>query len=191
MCYCTVRVYLYNMRQSDAIKVLDRWDLTGRYVYLKRDLRKLFHGEARDTFDDSLDRLVRSGILVRAARGVYVYRLTRHFSDATPDLIARNLRRGYLVYESLESALSMYGAISQIPVDRRTYMTTGRRGEYRTPYGVIEFTHTARTIDRIAPGLLHPEGRGVPVASKQLALRDLKATGRNLDLVDEQLMEDE
>lgn len=134
------------------------------------------------TFDDSLDRLVRSGILVRAARGVYVYRLTRHFSDATPDLIARNLRRGYLVYESLESALSMYGAISQIPVDRRTYMTTGRRGEYRTPYRVIEFTHTARTIDRIAPGLLHTEGRGVPVASKQLALRDLKATGRNSHL---------
>ena len=46
-------------------------------------------------------------------------------------------------------------------------------------------------LDRIAPGLLHPEDRGVPVASKQLALRDLKATGRNLHLVDEQLMEDE
>ncbi|MGN0109371.1 MAG: hypothetical protein ACI38B_04770, partial [Bifidobacterium sp.] len=64
-------------------------------------------------------------------------------------------------------------------------------GEYRTPYGVIEFTHTARTIDRIAPDLLHPEGRGVPVASKQLALRDLKATGRNLGLVDDQSVWDE
>ena len=36
------------MRQSDAIKVLNRWDVTGRYVYLKRDLRKLFHSEARE-----------------------------------------------------------------------------------------------------------------------------------------------
>lgn len=178
------------MKQSEAIKVLNQWDLHGRYVYLKRDLRKLFRDEPKETFDDSLSRLVKSEILVRAARGVYVYGLTRNFSDATIDLIARNLRRGYATYESLESMLSAYGVISQIPVDRRTYMTTGRSGEYQTPYGAIEFTHTARPITQTIPELLHPEGRGVPLASKQLALRDLKATRRNLGLVDYELMEE-
>ncbi len=41
----------------------------------------------------------------------------------------------------LESALSEYGVISQIPIDRLTIMTTGRKGHYKTPYGTIEFTH--------------------------------------------------
>lgn len=139
------------MKQSEAVKVLNQWDLHGKYVYLKRDLRKLFRDEPKETFDDSLSRLVKSEILVRAARGVYVYGLTRNFSDATIDLIARNLRRGYATYESLESMLSAYGVISQIPVDRRTYMTTGRSGEYQTPYGAIEFTHTARQSRRPFP----------------------------------------
>ena len=151
----------------------------------------MFLDEPKETFDDSLTRLVKAGLLVRAARGVYVYRLTRNFGDATLDLIARNLRRGHVTYESLESMLSSYGVISQIPVDRRTYMTTGRSGEYHTPYGVIEFTHTSKSITLIAPELLHPEGRGVPLASKHLALRDLKATRRNLDLVDYSQLDDE
>ena len=120
-----------------------------------------------------------------------MYRLTRNFGDATLDLIARNLRRGHVTYESLESMLSSYGVISQIPVDRRTYMTTGRSGEYHTPYGAIEFTHTSKSIASIAPELLHPESRGVPLATKHLALRDLKATRRNLDLVDYSQLDDE
>lgn len=179
------------MKQNYAIRMLDQWDLTGRYVYLKRDLRKMFRDEPKETFDDSLTRLVKAGLLVRAARSVYVYRLTRNFGDATLDLIARNLRRGHVTYESLESMLSSYGVISQIPVDRRTYMTTGRSGEYHTPYGAIEFTHTSKSIASIAPELLHPESRGVPLATKHLALRDLKATRRNLDLVDYSQLDDE
>ncbi|WP_422139500.1 hypothetical protein [Endozoicomonas sp. ALC020] len=60
--------------------------------------------------------------------------------------IAIALRRGDYNYISLESALSEYGAISQIPVDRLTIMTTGRKGEYKTPFGVLEFTHTRRSV---------------------------------------------
>ncbi|MFR1207409.1 MAG: hypothetical protein ACLSD4_07690 [Bifidobacterium catenulatum] len=72
--------------------------------------------------------------------------------------------------------------ISQIPVDRRTYMTTGRSGEYQTSYGAIEFTHTARPITVTIPELLHPEGRRSAGACS--SAHDLKATRRNLDLVD-------
>lgn len=39
--------------------------------------------------------------------------------------------RGEYNYISLESALSEYGIISQIPIDRLTIMTTGRKGEYK------------------------------------------------------------
>ncbi|WP_236630758.1 hypothetical protein [Bifidobacterium aemilianum] len=120
------------MKQSIAIQTLSRWDDAGRYVFLNRDLRKLFP-ENDNAFKDGLKRLVFNGLLVRAARGVYIYALSKHIGEGTLDLIARNLRRGFLTYESLESALSSYGIISQIPIDRRTYMTTGRSGEYTTP----------------------------------------------------------
>ena len=171
------------MRLSSAIEVLALWDRRGRYVYLKRDLRKLF-AEPEQTLNDTLDRLIDAKVLVRAARGVFVYRLSAHIGEGTLDLIARALRRGYLTYESLESALSSYGVISQIPVDRRTYMTTGREGTYVTPFGTIEFTHTSVQPSRLLAELIEVPGRELPVASRELALRNLKATRRNLDLVD-------
>ncbi|KFI41914.1 hypothetical protein BBIA_2535 [Bifidobacterium biavatii DSM 23969] len=169
--------------------MLTDWDRTGRYVWLKRDLKKLF-GEPVETFNDSLDRLVKAGILDRVARGVYVYAYSAHFGEATLDLIARNLRRGELTFESLESALSAYGVISQIPIDRRTYMTTGRSGEFITKYGVVELTHTSLPIEKILAGLTYPKDRGVPVASKEFAWRNLKAVRRNLDLVDEEELDE-
>ncbi|OZG59912.1 hypothetical protein BLEM_2087 [Bifidobacterium lemurum] len=178
------------MRLSKAIETLARWDATGRYVWLRRDLRKVFD-ENEETLSDTLDRLAKANILTRAARGVYVYRLSAHIGAGTLDLIARHLRRGELTYESLESALSAYGVISQIPIDRRTYVTTGRRGEYDTPYGVIEFTHTSVDKARIIPDLVTVEGRELPVASKRLALRNLKAAGRNMDLIDMEETDDE
>lgn len=44
--------------------------------------------------------------------------------------------------------VSESGAISLIPLDRLTVMMSGRKGHYETPYGVIEFTHTKRPVDR-------------------------------------------
>ena len=53
-----------------------------------------------------------------------------------------------------------------------------------TPYGTIEFTHCALDWSRILPNLVPRDGGMTPLASKRWAHRDLKATGRNLDLVD-------
>lgn len=177
-----------NMRQAEAIRILDYWDRRRHYVYKKTDLRKLIR-EPEETFNDTLDRLVKAGILERPARNVYVYPLGKRYGD-TLDLIARTLRRGELTYESLESALSMYGVISQIPVDRRTYSTTGRSGEYVTRYGVIEFTHTSLQPSQFLGELRYPEGRDLPVASKALAWRNLKSTRRNLHLVNMEEIDD-
>ena len=116
---------------------------------------------------------------------MYVFAHSRHLGPTTIEHIARNLRRGELTYESLESALSRHGVISQIPINRLTLMTTGRSGEYRTPYGVIEFTHTKQPVANILPELIERENHALPLASKQLAYANLRSVRRNLDLVDE------
>lgn len=171
------------MKQSDAIERLNEFDLKGRYVYSSGDFVKLFPDESDRSRQATVERLVGSGILERASKGVYVYSLSRHKGENTIEEVAKTLRRGEYNYISLESALSEYGVISQIPVGRITVMTTGRKGEYKTPYGVIEFTHTKRSLSDI---LLSSQARNRPlrIATKAAALRDLKRVGRNTHLID-------
>ncbi len=172
------------MKLIEATKRLNFWDKKGRYVFRKCDLSLVFDENGR-TLDQTLMRLVKSGTLQRAAHGIYLYALSRHIGAYTLEYIARNLRRGEITYESLESALSQYGVISQIPLDRITLMTTGRSGEYRTAYGTIEFTHTKLAIEKIKTNTIDRKDHPLPIANKQFAYRNLKAVGRNLDLVDE------
>ncbi len=94
----------------------------------------------------------------------------------------QNIRRGEYNYISLESALSQYGLISQIPIDRLTIMSTGRTGEFKTPWGVIEITHTSRKPNEILKATLESRGP-LRIAKKETALRDQKRVGRNIHLV--------
>ncbi len=174
------------MKTVEAIKVLWEWDLRGRAVFAVADLRKLFPERSHRTFDEGLRRLVRQGVLERAARGVYVNSLSRLSKRYRVEEIAVCLRRGEYSYVSLESALSEYGAISQIPMSRITVMTTGRSAEIRTRYGVIEFTHTSRAERNILENTIVMEGRPLRIARVEAALRDLRRVGRNLDMVNEE-----
>ncbi|WP_289097476.1 hypothetical protein [uncultured Bifidobacterium sp.] len=162
----------------------------GLYVYRKHDLAIPF-GETGRRLTATIASLCKAGILERVSRGVYVFPYSKHISASTLDDIAKALRPGKLVWESLESALSQWGVISQIPLGRVTYMTTGREGEFYTKYGTIEFTHSDLKPSRIIPNLIMRKGR-LPLAGKRLAYENLKATGRNLHLIDyEELEEDE
>lgn len=172
------------MKLKDAINIFQKWDTRGRYVFRKRDL-SIVLDESGGTLDQTLARLVKAGVLERPAHGVYLYAYSRNLNPITIEHIARNLRRGEITYESLESALSLHGVISQVPIDRLTLVTTGRSGEYLTPYGVIEFTHTKQPVQAILPNLIEREGHALPLATKQLAFENLRSTHRNLDLVDE------
>ena len=60
------------------------------------------------------------------------------------------MRSGHTSYLSYESALAEFGSISQVPA---VYIvaTTGNSGQYQTPYGDIEFTHTSRSEVEISP----------------------------------------
>ncbi len=171
------------MKQSEAILRLNEWDLKGHYIFQHRDLKKIFHEDTERNLNETLKRLVKSQILERVARGIYLYTLSRdRFSSNTLEIIAKTLRRGEYSYVSLESALSEYGVISQIPVDRLTVMTTGRKGEYKTRYGVIEFTHTKKSVPDIVDSI-RSVGRPLRVATQETAIRDLKRVGRNVHLI--------
>ncbi|NOJ20897.1 hypothetical protein [Vibrio jasicida] len=100
--------------------------MKGRCVYQHRDLRKVFHEDADRAFNESI----------------------KHRA-----LIAKTLWRGEYNYISSKSALSEYGVISQIPIARLTIMTTDNKSEHKTSYGVIEFTHTKRSVADILNGL--------------------------------------
>lgn len=173
------------MNRARASEVLREWDRKGRYVFSRRALAKLFPEDNPKAFTEGLNRLVKAGVLTRACRGVYVNPDAHSFDSRVIERIAQTLRPGELNYVSLESALSEYGEISQIPVDRLTVMTTGRKGLYRTPYGVIEFTHTARPAADILSHVRRMEGRPLRIAGRQAARRDLKRVGRNVGMVKE------
>lgn len=162
---------------------LDRWDRQGRSVYTLADLAKLFPEDSPKTLQESIGRLRRFGVLEGVLRGIYVYAQSRRTKADRLEEIAKAMRRGEYSYVSLESALSAYGAISQIPVDRLTIMTTGRKGVYRTPYGTLEFTHTKRPLQELLQRM-RDVGRPLKVATPEAAWADLKRVGRNTHLVD-------
>jgi predicted transcriptional regulator of viral defense system len=162
--------------------LLETWDRQGHYIYNTQDLRLLL-AESGSTLKQTLGRLVKSGLLIRAVRDTYVYAYSRHRGAYTVEAIAQSLRRREYNYLSYESALSEYGVISQIPIDRITVATTGRKGEFKTSFGVIEFTHTGRSPAEIIENIIERQPHPLRIAKVDFALQNLVDSGRNLDLV--------
>jgi len=159
-------------------------DRRGVHVFSHRDFAKLFPDEQEKALEKSLQRLVRNGVLERVAKGTYVNAFTKSRDSNLIEEIALVLRRGEFSYVSLESMLSEYGMISQIPLDRITIMTTGPKGTYTTPYGVIEFKHTKRRPAEIIKRTVSVPGRPLRIATKSAALQDLRRVGRNTNMVE-------
>ncbi|MCY4591330.1 MAG: hypothetical protein OXE86_12380 [Alphaproteobacteria bacterium] len=83
------------------------------------------------------------------------------------------MRAGEFNYTSLECVLSEWGVISQVPVQYLTFMTTGRKGVFRTSYGTIECTHAKRTAaDIVRKSVLSDQPRLRP-ATAPAEYRDL------------------
>ena len=61
-------------------------------------------------------------------------------------------------------------------------MTTGSRGYFETPWGIIEFTHTDRDIN-LAKDVYRGDD-GSLEATVARAARDLSRVGRNVGLID-------
>jgi predicted transcriptional regulator of viral defense system len=171
------------MNRLEAMNVFRAWDKKGMYVFTKHQLQKLFPSDNAKTLTEGIARLVKAKLLIRACRGVYVNPYAHSFDGYTIEHIAKALRPGEYNYVSLESILSEYGVISQIPMDVLTVMTTGREGLCKTAYGVIEFTHTKRSIVNIIENIQSMDHRPLRIAYKHTAWRDLKRVGRNTNMV--------
>lgn len=180
------------MRRMDLIKQLSELERQGVFVLLKKDMEKLFPDEDKKAMEKSLQRMVKDGLLVKAARGIYV---NASAASRNPgrivEEIAKALRPGKLCYVSLESMLSEYGVISQIPLNHLTVMTTGASGTHDTPYGVIEFTHTKRSRPDVLNRTVFAKERPLRIAKKQAAVQDLRRVGRNTDMIDPDELEEE
>lgn len=177
------------MTRNELRDRLGAWDDRGRYVWTRHDLAMLFAKDSAKSLEMSLRRFVRDGTLQRACRGVYALPRARSDVGHTVEHVAIALRRGHHSYVSLESALSEYGAISQVPLSVVTVMTTGRGGRVKTPWGTIEFTHTKRSRSSVLAGMVDV-GRPLRFARALTALADLRHVGRNLHLVDHEELSD-
>ncbi|AYA41985.1 hypothetical protein HZS38_16770 [Xenorhabdus nematophila] len=175
------------MDKITAIKTLDKFSKMGKNIFLLQDLEIIFADEAPRTLKKSIDRLIKAGLLVRITKGIYANALAS-LGPYPLESITINIRRGEYSYISLESALSQYGIISQIPIDRLTIMSTGRSGEFETPWGVIEITHTNKKPSEILKGTLESRGP-MRIARKEIALRDLRRVGRNTHLIQREELE--
>ncbi len=155
------------------------------YLYSANDLRVLFPGEASKTLEKPVERMVAAKLLLRVARGLYADNLAVPYrqSSVIGD-VAKKLRPESFNYLSLETALSEWGVISQIPLSQLTVMTTGPSGLHRTAFGVIEFTHTKRSVASILESTVASAERPLPIATRKAAIRDLRRVGRNVDMID-------
>ena len=85
--------------------------------------------------------------------------------------------------------LSDAGVISQLPMNWISLMTSGRSHVVDCgDYGHIEFVHTAQRPDDVAGELTFDAERHLWRASVRQALRDMKATRRSRELVDEEVV---
>jgi hypothetical protein len=132
-----------------------------------------------------MKRLADQGVLVRAARGIYVNPHARSLPADVRRGLLRFLRPREITYVSLEAKLSEAGVISQIATVL-TCITTGSPGWFDTPWGAIEFTHTDRKIEVGTDVVVQDDG--TLEATIRTAARDLRRVGRNLGLIDEEVL---
>src|SRR4051794_21743789 len=112
------------MKRKDLDIKLSEADSAGLWAFTPSSFSILMGGIEPDYLRLRMKRLADQGVLIRAARGVYV---NPHARSRPPDVrraLLRFLRPREITYVSLESKLSEAGAISQI-ASVLTCMTTG------------------------------------------------------------------
>lgn len=155
------------------------------YLFTLDDLRALLPRQSDAAMKTLLSRAVAQGHLARVCRGIYLYDRVDYPRGLTLFHAAARLRADTLNYISLETALSDAGVISQIPINCITIMTAGRSNRIDCGgWGSIEFVHTRKRPDDVARQLHYDARCHLWRASVALALKDMRATRRNRDLID-------
>ena len=170
------------------IKQLSHWLLDNasedHYLFASSDLRALFSDLSDAAFKVLLSRAVGSELLQRVCRGVYLYKRALPADGLLLFHTAALLRANRFNYISLETALSDAGVISQIPINSITIMSSGRSNIFNCGnFGTIEFVHTNQNPRLLMDSLTYDQKCGMWRANVALAIRDMKTTRRNTDLV--------
>jgi hypothetical protein len=173
------------MKRRDLDQKLSQADASGIWAFTPSSFSALMGGIEPAYLKLMTKRLADQGVLVRAARGVYVNPHARSMPSDVRRGLLRFLRPREISYVSLETKLSEAGVISQITT-ALTCMTTGSPGWFETPWGAIEFIHTDRSI-RIGTDVIAQDD-GTFEAMLRTAVRDLRRVGRNLDLIDDETL---
>ena len=135
-----------------------------------------------------LSRATKSGLLKRVCRGIYFYPVPNYSSGNLLFHAAARLRASEFNYISLETVLSDAGVISQLPLNWISLMTSGRSHVVDCgDYGHIEFVHTDQRPGDVGGELTYDAERHLWRASVRQALRDMKATRRSRELVNEEV----
>lgn len=155
------------------------------YLFTPQDLRALFPSMSDAAFKTLLSRAVSSGILIRGARGIYVAKKAMPHTGRILFHIASLLRADEFNYISLETVLSDAGIISQIPINSIFIMSSGRSNIIDCgDFGRIEFIHTNQKPKDIMDALRYDSTCKLWRATVPQAIRDMKATKRDTDLID-------
>jgi len=158
---------------------------TEHYLFSSQDLRVLYPGLSNAAFKTLLSRTVKARHLTRLCRGLYTYERAMPHDGLLLFRVASYLRSTAFNYISLETVLSDTGVISQIPMNRISIMSSGRSSTISCgKFGTIDFIHTNQNPVNIMRHLSYDSRCGLWRASVELALRDMKATHRNSDLID-------
>ena len=175
--------------QMQPLKILTSWlqDHVGDkdYLFTQKDLVSLCPDLSSGAFKTLLSRAADQGIIDRICRGLYAYKAQSHAKGRLLFHAASYLRSHCFNYISLETALSEAGCISQIPINWITIMSSGRTARISCGrFGTIEFVHTTITPSKLVDRLTYDPLCNLWRANIELALRDMKKTHRNCDLID-------
>ena len=155
------------------------------YLFALRDLSAVVPGQSPTALKAMVGRAVKSGLLLRVCRGLYLYPRVDYPKGLVLFHAAARPRAGEFNYISLETALSDAGVISQVPMNWITLMSTGRSYIFDCGvFGHIEIVHTKRPSESVASKIHYDSRCRLWRASVEPALRDMALTKRDTDLVD-------
>jgi len=154
-------------------------------LFTPSDLRSILPGHSEIAFKTLMSRVVREGYLSRLCRGLYLYEKAKADRGLILPHAAAKLRSLDFNYLSLETVLSDAGVISQIPINRIMVMSSGRSGVIDCGrWGSIEFIKTRQRPEELIQNMKYDPIMRLWRANVAQALRDMRATRRNLDLID-------
>jgi hypothetical protein len=170
------------------IKYFSRWLSKNanekHYLFTSQNLRSLFRNLSDTAFKTLLSRAARSDLLIRVCRGVYLFKQALPSDGLLLFHIAAILRANEFNYISLETVLSDSGIISQIPTNSISIISSGRSSIISCgEFGTIEFVHTTQKPADLIKELNYDNNCGLWRANISLALRGMKQTRRNCDLI--------